>query len=182
MFGGRQLKFCCILNAPLCWNLLVVLNPLSMSSFAHICFNLVSLSLILAKRLIASLKHYKVILEIWLQLIFSNPEVRSTAIWGGMKTKDLVVYVKVNWHPLTNVWDQSIPKTKPPHYLPVYHTPEIGVLAGIYFAEYQVPDCPRRHMRIKWTLVPRWLSMQRHKRDSVAMKAYTRMQTGLYTV
>ena len=28
-------------------------------------------------------------------------------IWGGRKTKDLVVYVKVNWHPLTHVWDKS---------------------------------------------------------------------------
>ena len=31
-------------------------------------------------------------------------------IWGGRKTKDLVVYVKVNWHPLTNIWGQSSPE------------------------------------------------------------------------
>ena len=31
-------------------------------------------------------------------------------MWGGTKTKDLVVYVKVNWYPLTSVWDQSSPK------------------------------------------------------------------------
>ena len=87
-----------------------VIPFVDLTSFVHICFSLVSLSLILAKRLIVSWKHYKRILEIWLQLIFSNLEVRSSAIWGGKKTKDLVVYVKGNWHPLTNVWDQSSPK------------------------------------------------------------------------
>ena len=87
-----------------------VIPSVDLTSFAHICFSLVSLSLILAKRLIASLKHYRRILEIWRQLIFSNLEVCSSAIWGGRKTKDLVVYVEVNWHPLTNVWDQSSPK------------------------------------------------------------------------
>ena len=56
------------------------------------------------------LKHYKRILEICLQLILSNLEVRSFVIWGGRKTKDLVVYVKVNWHPLTNIWGQSSPE------------------------------------------------------------------------
>ena len=53
------------------------------------------------------------ILEIWLQLIVSNLEVRFSAIWGGGKTKDLVVYVKVNWYPLSSVWDQSSPKLNP---------------------------------------------------------------------
>ena len=70
------------------------------------CRSLLPLSLILAKRFIAPLKHYKRILEICLQLILSNLEVRSYVIWRGRKTKDLVVYVKVNWHPLTNVWGQ----------------------------------------------------------------------------
>ena len=79
-------------------------------SFVRICYSLVSLSLILAKRLIATLKDYKRILEIGLQLIFSNLEFRFSAIWGGRKTKDLVVYMKVNWCPLTGVWDQSSPK------------------------------------------------------------------------
>ena len=138
-----------------------VISSVDLTSFAHICFSLVSLSLILAKRLIASFKHYKGILEIWLQLIFSNPEVRSSAIWGGRKTKDLVVYVKMNWHPLTDVWDQSRPKFTPTLFASL-HMPEIGVLTGTYFAECQVPDCPRRHMRIKWTLVLGWLFMQRH--------------------
>ena len=55
------------------------------------------------------LKHYK-IFEICLQFILSNLEDRSSVIWGGMKTKDLVVYVKVNRHPLTNVWGQSSPE------------------------------------------------------------------------
>ena len=87
-----------------------VISSVDLTSFARICFSLISLLLILAKHLIASLKHYKKIFEIWLQLIFSNLEVRSSAIWGGRKTKDMVVYVKVNWHPLTNVWDQSNPK------------------------------------------------------------------------
>ena len=87
-----------------------VISSVDLTSFEHICFSLVSLSLILARRFIASLKHYKGIFEIWLQLTFSNPEARSFAIWVGRKTKDLVVYVKVNWHPLTNVWDQSSPK------------------------------------------------------------------------
>ena len=32
-------------------------------------------------------------------------EVHSSVFWVGRKTKDLVVYVKVNWHP--NVWVQS---------------------------------------------------------------------------
>ena len=40
--------------------------------------------------------------------------------------------------------------------------PEIGVLTRTYFAEGQVADCPRRHMRIKWTLFLRQLFMQRH--------------------
>ena len=31
------------------------------------------------------------------------------------------------------------------HIICVYHTPEIGVLTGIYFVECQVPDCPRRY-------------------------------------
>ena len=87
-----------------------VMSSLALSSFARICFSLVSLSLILAERLITSLKHYKRIWEIWLQLIFSNQAVRSSAIWGGTKTKDLVVYVKVNWHLLTTGWDQSSSK------------------------------------------------------------------------
>ena len=52
------------------------------------------------------LKTFKRILEICLQLILSNLEVRSSVIWVGRKTKDLVVYVKVNWQPLTNVWGQ----------------------------------------------------------------------------
>ena len=95
----------------LCWSLLVVLFPLSNWLLLHVsCRSLVPPSLILAKRLIASLKHYRRILEICLQLILSNLEVRSSVIWGGRKIKDLVVYVKVNWHPLTNVWDQSSPK------------------------------------------------------------------------
>ena len=59
-----------------------VILSVNLTSFAHICFSFVLLSLILAKRLIASLKHYKRILEIWIQLIFSNLEVRSSAIWG----------------------------------------------------------------------------------------------------
>ena len=106
LFGRRILKFCYILNAPLGWNLLVVLFPLSIWLLLHVsCHSLVSLSLILAKHLIASLKHYKRILEICLQLILSNLEVRPSVIWGGRKTTDLVVYVKVNWHPFTNVWD-----------------------------------------------------------------------------
>ena len=87
-----------------------VISFIDSSSFVNICFSVISFSLILAKRLIASLKHYKRILEIWLQLLFSNLEVRFSAIWGGRKTKDLVVYVKVNWYPLTSVWDQCSPK------------------------------------------------------------------------
>ena len=110
LFGRRILKFCYILNAPLCWNLLVVLFPLSIWLLLHVsCCSLVPLSSILAKRLIASLKHYKIILETCLQLILSNLEVCSSMIWEGRKTKDLVVYVKVNWHPLTNVWGQFSP-------------------------------------------------------------------------
>ena len=99
------LKFCYILNAPLCWNFLVVLFPLSIWLLLHVsCRSFVPLSLILAKRLIASLKYYKRIL-----LILSNPEVHSSVIWEGRKTKDLVVCVKENWHPLTNVWSQFSP-------------------------------------------------------------------------
>ena len=87
-----------------------VISSIDLSSFACTCLSLVPLSLILAKRLIASLKHCKRILEICQQLILSNLEVRSSVIWGDRKTKDLVVYVKVNWHPLTNVWGQFSPK------------------------------------------------------------------------
>ena len=65
LFGRRILKFCNISNAPLCWNLLIGLFLLSIWLLLHTsCCNLVSLSLILAKRLIASLKHYKRILDI----------------------------------------------------------------------------------------------------------------------
>ena len=77
-----------------------VISSIDSSSFARICFSVVSLSLILAKRLIATLKHYEGILEIWLKLIFFNLEVRFSAIWGGRKTNDLVVYVKGNWSTL----------------------------------------------------------------------------------
>ena len=87
-----------------------VISSVDLSSFACICLSLVLLWLILAKRLIASLKHYARILEICQQLISSNLEVRSFVIWGGRKTKDLVVYVKVDWNPLTNLWDQTSPK------------------------------------------------------------------------
>ena len=74
--GHHMLKFCFILNALLCWNLLVVLFPLLIWLLLHVSFHsLILLSLILAKCLIASLKHYKRILEICLQLILSNLEV-----------------------------------------------------------------------------------------------------------
>ena len=87
-----------------------VLSSIDLSSFAFICLSLVPLSLILAKRLIASLKNYKKILEICLELIFSKLEVHSSVICVGRKTKNLAVYVKGNWHPLTNLWDQSSPE------------------------------------------------------------------------
>ena len=90
-----------------------VISSINSSSVARICFSVVSLSLILAKRLIATLKHYKRILEIWLQLIFSNLEVRFSDIWVGRKMKDLVRYVKGNWYPLTSVGDQFSPKLTP---------------------------------------------------------------------
>ena len=55
LFGRRILKFYYILNAPLYWNLLLVLFPLSIWLLLHVsCCSLVALSLILAKRLIAS--------------------------------------------------------------------------------------------------------------------------------
>ena len=108
--SGNLLNAPRILNAPSCWNLLVVLFPLSIWLLLYVpCVRLVSLLLNLAKFLIASLKHYKRILEICLQLILSNLEVLSSVIWGGWKTKDLVVYVKVNWHPLTNGLGQFSP-------------------------------------------------------------------------
>ena len=82
--------------------------------FLHIsCRSLVPLSLILAKHLIASSKITREFWEICLQLILSKLEVRSSLIWRGRKTKDLVVYVKVNWHPLTEVWGQSRPELTP---------------------------------------------------------------------
>ena len=40
--------------------------------------------------------------------------------------------------------------------------PEKGILTRTYFVEGQVPDCPRRHMHIKWTLVMGYLIIQRH--------------------
>ena len=66
-----------------------VISFIDVSSFARICFSLVSLSLILAKRLIATLKHYKGILEIWLQLIFSNLDVRFFRYLRGYEDKGL---------------------------------------------------------------------------------------------
>ena len=78
-----------------------VISSIDLSSFARICFSFVSLSLILAKRVIATLKHCE---EFW------KFDYSFSVIWRGRKTKDLVVHVKVNWHPLTNVCDQSNPK------------------------------------------------------------------------
>ena len=58
-------------------------------------------------------------------------------------------------------------------YLSVYHMPEIRVLTGIYFVEYQVPDCPRRYTfyitafyRGQW---PRYRSHQVRVEFNVAM-------------
>ena len=111
LFGSSPIKISLHFKCTLVLKSFGCINSyVDLTSFAHICFGLVSLSLILAKRLIASLKHYRRILEIWLQLIFFNLEVRFSAIWGGRKTKTLEVYVKGNWHPLTNVRDQSCPK------------------------------------------------------------------------
>ena len=86
-----------------------VISSIDLSSFACICLSLVSLSLILAKCLIAILKHYKRIFKMCLQLKLSNLEVRSSVIWGGTKKNDLVVFVKANSTPLTNFWGQFSP-------------------------------------------------------------------------
>ena len=83
------------------------------SSFAHICFSFESLSLTLAKRLIATLKHYQRILEVWQQLIFSNLEVRFSDIWGGRKRRTWWGMWKWIGYPLTSVGDQSSPKLTP---------------------------------------------------------------------
>ena len=125
LLGRCILKFCYILSAPLCWNLFVVLFPMPIWLLLHVsCRSLIPLSLILAKHLIASLKHYKRILEICLQLILSNLEVRPSVIWGGRKTKDLVVYVKVNWHPLINVWGQFSPELTSTLFVCLSYTPK----------------------------------------------------------
>ena len=52
LFGRRLLKLCYILNAPLCWNLLVMLFIYRVAFFCTYIFSFVSLSLILAKCLI----------------------------------------------------------------------------------------------------------------------------------
>ena len=110
MLGHRLLKFYCNLNVVIFW----LFFPLSIRLLSCVSvsnsYRFQSLSLILAKRLIATLKHYKGILEIWVLLIFSNLEVRSFRYLRGRKTKDLVGYVKVKWYPLTSVGDQSSPK------------------------------------------------------------------------
>ena len=112
LFGHRISKYCYILNAPLCWNLLVVSFPLPIWLLLCVsCRSLVPLLLILTKCLIAPWKNYERIVEICLQLILSNLEIRFSVIWVGRKTKDLVVYVKVNWHPLINVWGQFSPES-----------------------------------------------------------------------
>ena len=91
-----------------------VISSYNSLSVAHICFSFVSLSLILAKHLIATLKHYKRILEVWLLLIFSNlevpvfllsEEVGKQRTWWGMW--------KWIGNPLTSVGDQSGPKLTP---------------------------------------------------------------------
>ena len=87
-----------------------VVSSINSSSFARICFSVVSLSSILAKRLIATLKYYKGILEIWLKLIFSNLEARFSAIWGVGRQKTWWCMWKWIGTPLTNIWDQSSPK------------------------------------------------------------------------
>ena len=53
LLNHRILKFCYILNAPLCWNLLVVFFPLSIWLLLHVsCLSLIPLSLILANVLL----------------------------------------------------------------------------------------------------------------------------------
>ena len=53
LFDRRILKLCYILNAPLCWNLLVVFLPLSIWLLLHVsCLSVVPLSLILANVLL----------------------------------------------------------------------------------------------------------------------------------
>ena len=89
-------------------------------------------------------------LEISQQLIFLlNLKSMFSVIWGGTKTKDLVGYVKVNWKPSP----QSSPKLTSTLFAS-YHMPEKGVFIRTYFCEGQVPDFPRRHMRIKMNSCP----------------------------
>ena len=90
-----------------------VVSSIESPSFAHICFSFVSLSLILAKHLIATLKHYKGILEVWLQLIFSNLEVRVFPLSEGVRKRRTWWGIKWNGNPLTCVGDQSSPKLNP---------------------------------------------------------------------
>ena len=176
LLGRRILKFCYILNAPLCWNLLVVLFLLSIWLLLRVsCHSIVPLSLILIKRLIASLKHYKRILENCQQLILSNLDVCSSVIWRvGRKTKDLVVYVKVNWLPLTNIWVQSSPKLTSTLFVSLSYAWNrsldrdlfYGVPSAIHIlhnsllqrtmTKMSIPSGQSRilqHMRIKWDLV-----------------------------
>ena len=113
LFGCRLSKFCWYLNVPFCWNLLDVISAMDTSSFVCISFSPVSLSLILAKRLIATLKYYEIILEVLLQLMFSNPEIRFPYIWGGRKRRTRWVMGRWIGYPLTSVGVQSSPKLTP---------------------------------------------------------------------
>ena len=83
-------------------------SSVDLTSFAYVLYlGLIPPSLILAKRLIASLNITRGFGNMS-PIILSNLEVRSSVIsGGGGGTKDLVVYVKVSWQPLTNVGDQS---------------------------------------------------------------------------
>ena len=85
-----------------------------------------------------------------------------SVIQGDRKKMYLVGYVKVNWiHPRQrqrSVWPQINP-----HIICQFtQCPKKESWLGLIFAWGQVPDCYRCHMRIKWTIVLRWLFMLRH--------------------
>ena len=75
-------------------------------------------------------------------------------IRGDRKTRDLVGYVKVNWKPPRHRRRSVKPQINP-HIIcqfTIYLKKESWL--GLIFAEGQVPDCPRRLMRIKMNSRP----------------------------
>ena len=97
LFGRRLLKPCYILNAPSCWSLFVMLFIYRVAFFCTLSFTASYRFHLFSLNVLFALKHYKGILEIWLQWnnFCFNLEVHAFRYPKREETKDLVGYVNV---------------------------------------------------------------------------------------